>query len=635
MKRAALALVGLALALAAAPPAGAQAAAFTPCPGQDGFICATLPVPLDYTSRVAGTIPLHIAVQRKRTPGGKVLVALTGGPGQSGVDAASSFALSLRPALKRYRLAVLDQRGTGRSGVLNCPELQALTSLTTSFPEDMAACARRLGGKRDYFSTTDTVDDLDRLRQALHVDKLALMGISYGTYVATQYARRYPEHTDRLILDSVVAPNGVDQFERDSFQALPRILREQCARGACRGIARDPFADLTTLVGQLRRQPLRDLVHDASGGRHLVRLSQVDMIGVLFAGDLNPFLESRVPGAVASALRGDPQPLLRLRRDAAGAPVALTDLSAGLFAATTCADNRMAFSLQTPLAERQSLLDQALNAVPDQAIAPFDRQAINVASAPEVCLQWPVGNPRPPVTSPLPDVPALIFDGRADLRTPLENGRAVAAQLPHAQVVTIAGTGHDELDSDATGCARRALARFVDGKKVGDPCAGKTNALPLAPIAPTTLAKVPPAGLAGDRGRVLGAALMTIRDVRTSINEALYAGFANLDGGGLRGGRYFVDAASDGGAVIDMKDVAYVPGVRLTGLIHSLAGRLDGVVELTGPHRLRGSLRFSRRRGAVGRIGGARVRLARPTLEQAQVAGPSARPQLLPESLLR
>ena len=38
--------------------------------------------------------------------------------------AADSFEFSLAPALKRYRLAVLDQRGTGRSGALSCPVIQ-------------------------------------------------------------------------------------------------------------------------------------------------------------------------------------------------------------------------------------------------------------------------------------------------------------------------------------------------------------------------------------------------------------------------------------------------------------------------------------------------------------------------------
>src|SRR4051794_25697045 len=107
-----------------APASAVAAPALTPCRGQDDFGCGTLTVPLDRTGATPGTVALHYA-SRRRGPK-PVLIALSGGPGQSSVSAASSFAISLEPALSRYRLAVLDQRGTGESGVLDCPNLQRL-----------------------------------------------------------------------------------------------------------------------------------------------------------------------------------------------------------------------------------------------------------------------------------------------------------------------------------------------------------------------------------------------------------------------------------------------------------------------------------------------------------------------------
>jgi pimeloyl-ACP methyl ester carboxylesterase len=633
-------LLGVAVSAASFAPgltasAAAQAPAFSPCPGQRSFNCATLPVPLDAAGRIPGTIPLHVAVQAQGGSAG-VLVALTGGPGQSGIMAGPLFERSLAPALARYRIAVLDQRGTGRSNVLRCPELQAMTTLTIAFPEDYAGCGRRLDGRRDFFSTVDSVDDIEALRRALGVERIALMGVSYGTFVATQYARRYPQHTERLILDSVVAPGGVDQFELESFRALPRVVREQCALNACRGITADPLADLTALVGALRTQPLRGLVFDKSGGRRPVRLSVVDMIGILFAGDLNPVLRARIPSAVVSAVRGDGVPLLRLRRDASGEPTKLRELSAGLFAATICADTRLAYSLQTPFDQRAALLEQALAAVSPQEVAPFDRAEIRVQSAAELCLQWPVGNPRAPETAPLPDVPALILDGREDLRTPLENGAALAAQMPRAQVATVAGTGHDVLDSDLSGCATLALTRFMADEPVGDACAGGTSALPLAPIAPLTLDAVSALpGVHGVAGRAVHAALDTITDVRMSIVETLLAGIRNPGGGGLRGGRYTAAPAPGLGALIALHDVAYVPGVRLTGQLRSILGLVDGEVTISGPGGLRGRLRFDPRHGVSGRVAGRRVRLRPRQLKHVRQASPSALAARLPQSLPR
>ncbi len=106
---------------------------------------------------------------------------------------AFSFVMSLAPALTRYRLAVLDQRGTGRSGLLRCPALQKLTTLAPFTPQGIADCATTIGPRRAFYGTIDTVDDLEALRKALGVRRIALMGVSYGTYVATQYARVHPD----------------------------------------------------------------------------------------------------------------------------------------------------------------------------------------------------------------------------------------------------------------------------------------------------------------------------------------------------------------------------------------------------------------------------------------------------------
>ena len=38
---------------------------------------------------------------------------------------------SLEPALRRYRMALIDQRGTGRSQPLDCPDLQSIGELST------------------------------------------------------------------------------------------------------------------------------------------------------------------------------------------------------------------------------------------------------------------------------------------------------------------------------------------------------------------------------------------------------------------------------------------------------------------------------------------------------------------------
>ena len=183
MRRALLLVLPALAALALLAPAGAAAQSAPKCAAGAQFTCATLDVPVDRSGAVPGTVTLHYAVQ-KRGAGRPLLLALAGGPGQGAVPFADSFALSLQPLLSKFRLVVLDQRGTGASGPINCPEIQKLGSVDLVSPVQIAGCANRIGPRRAFYGTADSVADIDALRDKLGAGKLALFGISYGTFVA-------------------------------------------------------------------------------------------------------------------------------------------------------------------------------------------------------------------------------------------------------------------------------------------------------------------------------------------------------------------------------------------------------------------------------------------------------------------
>src|SRR5437868_10839826 len=164
-RRVLLALLGsTALVGLGAHPAAALST--RPCAKATAFRCGTLEVPLDRTGRVPGTVRLSVAVERPRKGADGFLVALSGGPGQPSVAFADSFRASLAPALAHRRLVLLDQRGTGASGALRCPPLQALGSLDVVNTRIVESCANALGPARQFYSTTDSVADIEALRQA-------------------------------------------------------------------------------------------------------------------------------------------------------------------------------------------------------------------------------------------------------------------------------------------------------------------------------------------------------------------------------------------------------------------------------------------------------------------------------------
>ena len=260
-------LTGFGAVLAAlmllALPSAASAARFRPCPGRPDVQCGRVVVPFDQTGVVRGALSLH--AERMHTHGSAkgALIALAGGPGQAATPFLSDFRVTLDPALHGRDLVVFDQRGTGRSGELFCSALGS-----HKLPDlGVGRCAARLGSIRGFFSTSESVSDIEAVRRAIGVDKIDLYGVSYGTKVALDYAIRYPQHVDRLVLDSVVMPGELDPYELSSFAAVPRILSQLCAKNACRGISNDPAGDLAKLVTSLSSRQPRGFVVNGHGQR--------------------------------------------------------------------------------------------------------------------------------------------------------------------------------------------------------------------------------------------------------------------------------------------------------------------------------------------------------------------------------
>ena len=176
-------------------------------------------------------VSLYVERQRAlRPPASGVTLLLAGGPGQPATGAYNDRSDDpygeFRKLTPRNDVVAFDGRGTGRSGLLRCPELERANLIDAGTAA--AACAQRLGPKRGFYRTSDSVDDIEAVRAALGVDKLTLIGVSYGTFVAQAYAARYPTHVERVLLDSVLDVSGWDPFYLDIFGAVPRVLEAVC-----------------------------------------------------------------------------------------------------------------------------------------------------------------------------------------------------------------------------------------------------------------------------------------------------------------------------------------------------------------------------------------------------------------------
>lgn len=566
-----LALVAVTLLAFGAAGEAAAAADFTGCRSDLEYEieCATVAVPLDRTGLVPGSLPLHVErIRADAEPARGVLFVLSGGPGESVSASTDAYAGVLDPALAENDLVLVDQRGTGLSGALACPAPVGPIVSEADADRELAACGAALGPALPLYTTSDVVDDLEDVRRLLGVERIGLAGVSYGTRVALAYAARYPQHVERLILDSVVPQVDPGAFRLNSFAATPRVLEEVCAPGC--PFTKSPGADLAALVKRMAAKgDLRGWAAGTDGRLHRARIGRLDLLHLLLVADYLPQLRTHVPAAVRSALAGDLAPLLRLQEVMSSTDGrSARDFSGALFLATTCAESPEPWA-GLPPGERLAAANSFLDSLPPERFAPFDRDTALAASDLAFCRSWPSVGRAPVRFAPtLPDVPALVLGGTADLRTPLEDARAVAASLPQAQLLPVRGAGHAVLFGGFE-CVDRALSLFLAGKAAGR--------CPAASIgAPARLAPRP-------RGRItpVQAVSLTLADVLAQLPLALHTK-ATFDekavdylvrAGGLRGGRYSARLRS-----LTLERISVVPGVTVSGRINGVVDPFKGVI---------------------------------------------------------
>jgi pimeloyl-ACP methyl ester carboxylesterase len=586
----------LALTLAATVGAATTSIVFTPCPNLPGWGCGDVAVPLDPSGDTPGTVTL--AVERKLAVSGdatQAVVGLAGGPGQAAIPFASDLAQAMAPALATRDMIVFDQRGTGASGALDCPAFDAANATLTG--PLLATCATQLGSSRAFYTTDDSVADLEQLRVQLGYSQLVLYGTSYGTKVAERYAEQYPADTAGLVLDSVVPPNGPDIYNAATFAAIPHLLAELCAHNGCGGITQHPVADLDALVARLNSHVVHATYIGDHGRAHHLRVYASEIFDILVAGDLDPPLRAAFPAALAAAVHRDYAPLAVLIT-AAEQPEGGVNLP--LYFSTVCEELPFPWDRSTPTSTRAAAALAAFQALPASTFAPFTSATAYGESDAPFCANWPFATSSPEsTTGTLPNVPTLIFSGAEDLRTPTANADALAAQIPDATVLVVPHTGHSVVFSDPTDCSEDAVKAFFDDAPI-KPCAqtGVPSFLRPDPLAPRSVVKLRPArGTTGLAGRAAAAVLATIRQANGDalsdlLNNASLSG--SIDVGGLRAGWAAYSLESG----LALHRYSYIPGVNISGKI----GNGNATVTLTVRGRYPAQLAYDPKSGTLSGV---------------------------------
>ena len=128
-------------------------------------------------------------------------------------------------------LVFVDQRGTGNSNKLVCPQ----STDPTRQVEELRACVANLGNDPSAYTTAWAMDDVDDVRAALGYDRINLYGGSYGATAAQVYILRHESHVRAAALDGISLLD-VPMFERypiSSQEALEFMFSRCEADAAC------------------------------------------------------------------------------------------------------------------------------------------------------------------------------------------------------------------------------------------------------------------------------------------------------------------------------------------------------------------------------------------------------------------
>jgi alpha/beta hydrolase fold len=173
-----------------------------PCSGEARQLhrdaqCGYVRVPLDRTKPDGKTIKVYFERYPRRNrelPRTSTVVSIEGGPGYPVTPGRSTRVDLWRPVSGKRDLVLIDLRGTGRSAPLGC---KAFSRKSRGYVARAGRCAAQIGPKRDLYSTSQAVQDMEAVLRSLHAGKIGLYGDSYGTYAAQAYALRFPQRLAR------------------------------------------------------------------------------------------------------------------------------------------------------------------------------------------------------------------------------------------------------------------------------------------------------------------------------------------------------------------------------------------------------------------------------------------------------
>lgn len=413
-------------------------------------LCGTLTVPENYDVENGRSIDLNIAVipARDRPVAADPVFMLAGGPGQAAVEA-FPFILPLFGDLNNNRdIVLVDQRGTGQSNPLDCPNLRDLPFDT---PEEEAfalleACRETLAEEHDLtqYITDIAMRDLDNVRDALGYEQINLFGTSYGSRAAMRYMQLYPDRVKTAVLNAITSPELVIylQSPADGQRALDLLFARCATDAACQEAFPNFETDFYRILDELDEGRDVAVAHPQTGEIEQILLTPDGLMQGIFGLLYSPDLVSLMPLLISNiAETGDYEPLVAQMIALSGS----SNLYQGMFYAVACSEDTPLIALEEAEAVRGN--------------TQFPLLADDMLT---ICETWPTSDAGLAFREPLnSDIPTLLLSGDADPITPPNYADQVAAGLTNKVEILLPGYGHD---ISAIGCVPDLITEFIESE---------------------------------------------------------------------------------------------------------------------------------------------------------------------------
>jgi pimeloyl-ACP methyl ester carboxylesterase len=439
---------------------------------QEPITCGFLSVPENRASHQSASIRIAAAIFKtpSTSPAPDPIVLLQGGPGGRLIQ---DLGPNLIPIFYQggsgspfgnHDVIVVDQRGTGYSQPsLQCPEVVALqyqpgqnltaAQATAEYDAALNQCHARLTAQGIDLSAYNTPSDAADIHDLIHelgYHQADLYGVSYGTRLALEVMRLYPQDLRSVVLDSTFPPqvNLWTTYGPNMAHVFGVLFQGCAADPTCNAKYPQLASMLNAVLTGLNTHPITFTATDFNTGRsYTVLFHGIDFATLLFSAFYVTSFIPYIPKLIYEVSQGRYNDLLA---EFDGALNFDNGVSWGVFFSVECAED-VPFMTQRALSAADQSFPAPVRSAEDleqqDAFAECQRWNVHPASASE----------KAPVVS---NIPTLVLEGEYDPVTPPSQGNLAAHTLANSYTFEFPAMGHGVFIYNWPACASQIVRAF-------------------------------------------------------------------------------------------------------------------------------------------------------------------------------